>query len=226
MSIRTALLSALVAASLAACQTVPQGHVELAKDKLAPQAGRVGVVMSEPKVDLYLPGASCLLCYAAAALANTSLNTYSHTLKDDDLVQVKSEIVDMLRKKGVDAKVVDTPVEIRSLDSLKLGPNMATKDFGKYKANFDRLVVIDLQQVGFVRNYAAYFPTSEPKATVVATAYMVDLKTNALDWYDAITITKSAEGSWDEAPSFPGLTNAYYQTLELGKDALKKPFAN
>jgi hypothetical protein len=30
---------------------------------------------------------------------------------------------------------------------------------------------------------------------------------------------KSAESTWDEAPTFPGLTNAYYQALELAKDA-------
>ena len=227
MSIRTTLLGVLVAASLAACHTVPQGHLALAKDKLvAPQSGRVGVAMTEPAVDLYLPGAGCLLCLAAAAIANQSLNGYSHTLKDDDLLQVKAEIVEMLRKKGIDASAVDGPLDIKDLPKLDLGPNMATRDFGSFAKRYDRLVVIDVNQVGFVRTYSAYIPTSDPMATVDATAYMVDLKTNAYDWYERITITKQADGKWDEAPSFPGLTNAYFQALETGKDRIKQPFVD
>jgi len=224
MSIRTALLGVIVAASLAACQTVPQGPVALAHDKLGAQSGRIGVAMSEPKVDLYLPGAGCLLCMAAATMANSSLNTYSHTLKDDELVQVKGEIVELLRKKGVDASVVDGPLAINDLPSLKGGPNTSPRDFSSFAKRYDHLVVIDVRQLGFVRNYAAYVPTSDAKATVSGAAYMVDLKTNALEWYDNLAVLKAADGAWDEAPKFPGLTNAYFQAIELGKDQIKKPF--
>jgi hypothetical protein len=226
MSIRATLLGVFVAASLAACQTVPQAPVALAHDKLGAQSGRIGVAMSEPKVDLYLPGAGCLLCLAAATMANTSLNTYSHTLKDDDLVQVKGEIVELLKKKGIDASVVDGPLAIRDLPTLKLGPNTSPRDFSSLSKRFDHLVVIDVQQLGFVRNYAAYVPTSDARATLQGAAYMVDLKTNALEWYETLSLVKAADGKWDEAPAFPGLTNAYYQVIELGKDELKKPFVN
>jgi hypothetical protein len=225
MSIRTTLLGVFVAASLAACKTVPQAPVALSHEKLGAQSGRVGVAMSEPKVDLYLPGAGCLLCMAAATMANGSLNAYSHTLKDDDLVQVKAEIVELLRKKGVDASVVDGPLAIGDLPSLSLGRDTSPRDFGSFSKRFDRLVVIDVRQLGFVRNYASYVPTSDPKATLQGAAYMVDLKTNALEWYAPLSVVKAAEGKWDEAPAFPGLTNAYYQVIEIGKDELKKPHA-
>jgi hypothetical protein len=225
MSFRNVLLGVLVAASLAGCQTTPQAHIDLAKEKLSAQSGRVGVAMSEPKVDLYLPGAGCLLCYAAASLANTSLNNYSHTLKDDDLVQVKTEVVEMLRKKGVDASVVDAPLNIDDLPKQSLGPNTPPKDFSSFAKQYDRLVVIDIRQIGFVRNYAAYVPTSGAQATVVGAAYMVDLKSKAYDWYDTFSIVKSSDGDWDESPKFPGLTNAFYQVIELAKDQIKKPFA-
>ena len=85
--------------------------------------------------------------------------------------------------------------------------------------------MINVQQLGFVRNYAAYVPTSDAKATVSGIAYMVNLKTNAYEWFDHVSITRSADGAWDEAPAFPGLTNACFQAIEQAKDRMKAPFA-
>ena len=226
MKIRSALLCAFVAAFLGACATKPQMPVALSAAKLGPNAGHVGVALGEPKPDLYLPGANCLLCIGAATLANNSLNTYSKTLKDDEVVALKAELVDALRKKGVDAAAIDGIVDIRALPDLSLGDNMARKDFHTVAGKFDHIVVINVTQLGFERTYAAYVPTSDAKAVFRGTAYMIDLKTNAYEWYDSFGITKSADGAWDEGGSFPGLTNAYYQAIEQGKDQLKKPFAN
>jgi hypothetical protein len=41
-----------------------------------------------------------------------------------------------------------------------------------------------------------------------------------------VELAKGSDGPWDESPSFPGLTNAYFQVLEMGKDAFLKPFNN
>ncbi len=224
MSIRTTLLGVFVAASLAACQTPSQRPVNLAKDKIGAQTGRVGVVMSDIKTDLYLPGADCLLCIGVATMANTSLNVYSKTLKSDELQQVKGELVEILRKKGVEATVVDAPVAIRDLPKLSLGANMATRDFASFKDRFDHLIVIEVNKLGFERGYRAYVPTGPARATLQGSAYMVDLKTNAYEWYDVLTLWKGADGQWDEAPAFPGLTSAYYQAIEMGKDRVKQPF--
>ena len=47
-------------------------------------------------------------------MANSSLNTYSHGLKDDDLLSLKGEIVELLRKKGLDASAVDGAFDLRA----------------------------------------------------------------------------------------------------------------
>lgn len=226
MKFRTLLAGIAVAMSLAACQTAPQHPIAFSKESLGAQKGRVAVAMRTPPTDLYLPGASCLLCLGAATIANSSLNTYSKTLKVEDLVQVKAEVVELLRKKGIEAVVIDGQLDLAALPDLKLGPNMATKDFGsKFAKEYDHLVVINVQELGFVRNYAAYIPTSDAKATLKGYAFMVNLKTNAYEWYDPVQVTRGADGAWDEAPSFPGLTNAYFQAIEQAKDRMKAPFA-
>lgn len=61
-------------------------------------------------------------------------------------------------------------------------------------------------------------------AVVSGEGYLVNLNSNVLEWYLPINISKGADGNWDEAPKFPGLTNAYFQAIELGKEAIKKPF--
>lgn len=225
MNIRNLLASVAMAISLAACQTAPQNPISLTKESLAAKKGRVAVAVRAAKPDLYLPGAGCLLCLGAATIANSSLNTYAKTLKTDELLQVKTELVELMRKKGIDAVALDGQIDLDKLPDLKLGTNMATKDYAAVAKGFDHLVVINVQQVGFVRTYAAYVPTSDAKATVSAFAFMVDMKTNAYEWFDQLSITRSAEGAWDEAPSFPGLTNAYYQVVEQTKDRVKAPFA-
>lgn len=226
MKFRTLLAGVAVAMSLAACQTAPQNPIALTKENLAAQKGRVGVALRTPPTDLYLPGANCLLCMGAATIANSSLNTYSKTLKTEDLAQVRAEIVDLLKKRGIDAVAIDGQFDFASLADAKLGPNFADKDFAaKYGKDYEHLVVINVQQLGFVRNYAAYIPTSDAQATVQGFGYMVNLKTNAYEWYTHVQVTRSADGAWDEGGSFPGLTNAYFQAIEQAKDRVKAPFA-
>ncbi len=224
MNIRNLLAGIAVAMSLAACQTTPQYPIALSKDKLAAQKGRVAVAIHATKPDLYLPGASCLLCIGVATAANSSLNTYSKTLNTDEMLAVKTELVELLRKKGVDAVALDGQIDLYKLPDLKLGVNMATKDYTSAAKGFDHLIVVNVQQLGFVRNYAAYVPTSDAKATVSGFAFMVDLKTNAYEWFDQVQILRSADGAWDEGGSFPGLTNAYFQAIEQAKDRMKAPF--
>jgi hypothetical protein len=87
-------------------------------------------------------------------------------------------------------------------------------------------LVISITSLGFLRTYSAYIPTSPPKGLLEGVGYMVNLKTNNYEWYERVTIIKSADGNWDEPPQFPGLTNAYFQTLELGKDSFLRTFGN
>ena len=105
---------------------------------------------------------------------------------------------------------------------------MAKKDFTSLaqKYGIDKLVIIHIATLGFERKYAGYLPTSDPKGILRGTGYMVNLKSNTYEWYQPVEVIKSADKTWDEAPKYPGLTNAYFQVLELGKDSFLKPFSD
>lgn len=229
MKIRFAIALVAIASLLGGCASVPQPPLPVAKELLASKTTKVGVAMTAlPKVDTAFPGAGCLLCMAAASIANNSLTSHVQTLTVEDLPQLKGQLVKSLRAKGLNAVAIDDPLDLKNLPSFSAkAPNFATKDFSALKAKYkvDKLLVIDIAALGAWRDYSAYIPTSDPKAVFKGTGYIVDLGNNALDWYLPVDIVKSADQKWDEPPKFPGLTNAYYQVIELGKDAFSKPFA-
>lgn len=230
MNARIGFALAALAVFLNGCASPPQQSVFLSQNALGSQAGRVGVAMTAlPKVDTHLRGAGCLLCMAAAAVANSSLTSHAQTLPHEDLSKLKNDVAELLRKKGTAVTVVDEHIDLDQLADYAIkGPNVANKDFTllRQKYNVDKLLVIDITALGFVRPYSAYIPTGDPKGMLEGKGYIVNLKSNAYEWYVPVSIVRSADGKWDEPPKFPGLTNAYFQTLELGKDVLLKPFRN
>lgn len=180
-----------------------------------------------PTADTVFPGAGCLLCLAAASVANSDLTAHARTLPADDLPRLRELVADLVRKRGSNAKVITDDVKVDDLPNASAqGPNVARKDFSALQKRYDvdKLVVVSIASLGFERTYASYIPTSDPKAVMRGVAYMVDLKSNAYDWYQPIALLRSSDGPWDEPKKFPGLTNAYFQVLELGKDEILKPF--
>jgi hypothetical protein len=230
MKLKIGLALAIIAFFLGGCASAPQLPVKLEPSALTTKPARIGVAMTAlPKPDTYLPGADCLLCYAAASLANRELTVHTQTLPHEDLPKLKSEIADLIRKKGGDAVVIAEEIKLDDLPNLESkGPNIAGKDFSslRKKHSIDKLVVINVGTLGFWRTYASYIPTADPKAIIGGTGYMVNLNNNTYEWYLPISIMKSADKNWDEPPKFPGLTNAYFQALELGRDSFLKPFSN
>src|SRR5215472_7523152 len=102
MSARFLLLSCGAAIGLlSGCASTPQGPVPASAEFIAAHSGRIGVVMSPlPKVDTSFPGAYCLLCLAAASMANSALTSHTHTLTAEEVAAYRGAIVEALRKKG------------------------------------------------------------------------------------------------------------------------------
>jgi hypothetical protein len=228
MKLRTGLGLLTCVAFLGGCADAPQKPIPLNAAAVSTKNQRIGVGMTAlPKVDTSFPGAGCLLCLAAASIANSALTTHTQTLPYEDIPRLKNDVAELLRKHGADATVIPDVLDISGLpDNSVKGPNVAKKDFSslRKKYNIDKLVVINIAMLGMERAYSSYIPTSDPKSIFRGTGYMVDLNNNAYTWYLPVQVTKSADGKWDEPPKFPGLTNAYFQALEIGKDDFLKPF--
>jgi len=230
MKFRFGLAAAAAAVFLTGCATPPQNPVAMGANTFAEQGQRVGVAMSKmPKVDTSFPGAGCLLCAAAASVANSSLTSHTQTLPADDLARLKSDIAEALKLKGQVPVVIEEAIIVGDLPkSSSTAPNAARRDYSSLKAKYklDKLVVVELSEVGITRPYSAYVPTGEPKGVVSGVSYLVNLKDNSYEWYLPVLQQKGAQGAWDEAPKFPGLSNAYFQVVEEARDSILKPLAN
>jgi hypothetical protein len=219
---------ALITLMLTGCAATPQAPVELNANLWENKEATIGIVMTAvPKPDLYLPGADCLLCIAAASVANSSIDKHVDTFNDENLADIKNDIAKRLNSRNIKTVVI---TELLKMDSIpekeSKTPNAARHDFSKLaqKYGLTHVLVIDVKLLGIHRTYASYVPTSDPKGVFTGTGYLVDMKSSTYQWYMPIEIYKSADGEWDEAPAFPALTNAYYQALATGKDQILSKF--
>lgn len=226
------LVCLLVAAGLFGCAAPVQQPVNLASNYFSSaqaKGGRIGVVMSQlPKPDTQFPGAFCLLCMAVANGAHSTLSKEVQSFSTAELKPLPAELVTLLRKQGLDAMLIDEPLKLADLPDLGASDpaNKTRKNFGALKAKhqLDRLLLVDISVLGVWRSYSAYVPQDVPKAVLMGSASLIDLSNHALEWFLPLSVSRAAEGTWDEPPNFPGLSNAYYQVLESGMDQVKKPF--
>jgi hypothetical protein len=223
-------IATLAALILSGCAT-PQYPDKLALETLTPQSGRIGIAMGPiPKANTYFPGTSCLMCLSVASIANAKLTTHTQTLSGEDLLKLKNDISTLLGEQGIQTQIIEETFDIRDLSSIWFGSkeaNIAHKDFTTLRAkyNIDKLIVITINTLGFVRPYYTYAPIGEPQGALEGVGYMVDLATNRYEWYQPVSILRSAAGNWKEPPQFPYLTSAYFRALEAGKKEFMKPFA-
>ena len=222
------LVTAVLAILLPGCATSPQAPVPLVLSESVPKNARIAVASTAmPKVNTFFPGANFLLCLAFAEASNGSLTRHTQQLPHEDLPQLKEKIAALLREKGGEVIVANEPLDISKLPkNSKKAENAAPHDFTTLAKKYDvqKLVVVEIQMLGMVRDYSAYIPTSAPRAVMVGHGYMVNLSDNRYEWFAPVNVARSAEGNWDEAPRFPGLSNAYFQVIEAGKEAYLEPF--
>lgn len=195
---------------------------------LIPKEQKIGLYVSPiPKISTSFPGASCLLCIGAASLANSSLTKQVETFQADELAKAKAMITQQLKAKGYEVVVIDSLIAEKKLAKIKpVVGSTITKNYSAYKTQYgvDQLLVVNFSTVGVVRQYSSYIPNGAPQATITTQFYMIDIARNAYSFFAPINIVKSADGEWDAPPTFPAMTNAFYQSEEEAIDLLKKPF--
>lgn len=221
------LFGLFLTAFLSGCVTAPQQPIAFDPVKL-PEEEKIGVLIDVvPAPQTSYPGAGCLLCLATAAAANTSLANHVKTFATDDLSGLDSHLVSSLNAAGYSAVVIHNAGKIAELPKIKSkAANASRYDFSRLTlpAEVNHLLVVEFEYVGVQRNYSSYIPTGAPQALVAASSYLVDLTSNTYKWYKPLKVYQSAEGEWYEPPTFPGMTNAYYQAIESVRDAIIQSF--
>lgn len=211
----------LLLSFLGGCASQPQLPVAYSDQSFNPSS-KIGLAVSEiPMPALSYPGAGCLLCLAAASAANGNLSKHVKTLSPKDLERIASMVQKRMSELGYDIIIIDSPLYVKNLQKFSSKePNTAKKDFSYFKETYDidYLIGIELDVVGLQRFYAGYAPTTPPQVIASGRQYAVRISDNTYTWFKPLNILRNAEGEWKESPNYPGLTNAYYQVIEMVLD--------
>ena len=226
MAAARTLVLALCLALLAGCAT-PKNPIALQPAQIGPGLGRVGLVFNAPpKPGMHFEGVNGLIGMLVVETMHAPLAAHAQTLPTEPWMQLRADLMQLLRKRGVDVVVIEG-VNIPALPSAPNDVDSAGKDFRPLRAQFnvDRVLVINVGRLGFTRKYSGQIPVTDPQAQIGAAGYMVNLQTNRLDWHESIGPQRAAGGPWDEPPHYPRLSKAYAEVVEMAKDQLRKPFA-
>lgn len=212
---------------IAACATTPQQAIPLQNQVWQRNADKVILVVKQtPEPTFSTPGAGCLLCIGVARAAHGSLIEQVESWSPDELNTLESSLRLQLEQLGLTVQTVSWE-DIKELPGYGGSePNAADKDFSEFarENGASHIVVLKVDSQGVSRNYASYVPTGDPTAKIVGQAYLVSVESNLYEWYQPIETNVKARGEWDEPPNFPGLTNAYFQAIEMVKGDILRPF--
>lgn len=209
------------------CATAPQDPIALTNDFYDEPAKVAIYQKSFPETaSMTMPGAACLLCMAAAAVANDAVSGHTQTLSTEELSTAVEGLEAALEEQGMGVEWVDIEEPMQRLPRFKSPEesDYPREDYRELRevVDADHLMVIEFGHIGVERTYANYVPTSSPQGAVTGTLYMVDLNTNEYYLFDPIHVRVPVEGDWKEPPDFPGVTMAYFEALERAKIQIGK----
>ncbi len=213
------------------CSVSPQKPISLDTQFYNVKSEKIGLYLDTiPKANTYFPGASCLLCLAAAEIANSDLTEHVQGLPNSEVDISLNIVEEILKANGLEVVRVEQPINISELKKFSTDNELipyARKDFRSLKSSLgvDKLVVIDINRLGIYRSYSAYLPTSDPLGYVAGNISVIDLSDNQYKLYEPVNIKTKVKGEWDEPNQFPGVTTAYFQSTEVLKEKVKTLFS-
>lgn len=216
---------AAILAALVGCAT-PQPPVPLDQTFYAQNDGKtVGLMLKAPEAPgLALEGNIGLLDYAIIAAATSSLSSHIESQDLGEFLAVSEELSLGLENEGFTTVRLEAPEKEPKLAKFKDPDSGDTVYYAKQdhrdlaeQHKVDYLLKLTATSAGLTRPYYGFVPTDAPRAVFNVHGELIDLSTNQLLWYANIAQSAYATGEWDEAPSFPGLTNTYYVVMNKAK---------
>lgn len=207
----------------------PQSEVALNTDVLSRDDIKIGIYYEAPedKATTHIWGANCLLCYAFASALTNGLDSHlESTISTDELDAIKDLVHSQYSSRFANVKLVQLSTPLDDFKDFEDQLGFADKDLRDVKSelDIDVLVVVQLRSYGAYRSFSDYVPNGDPKGHLAGLLYSVDLNTNAYLQYLSINEKVQPGGPWDEPPSYPNVTTAYYQAVENVKAKIAKSF--
>lgn len=217
---------------LSACASV--GTTVPMKNEFWSQTDRsISVALAKlPDTQPHKAGAQGLLDIAInEAMADELSKALKTITLTDSYGGARSEVVKRMQERGLKASFVDKQIDINVLQDFSTEDKSriyALKDFRPLKADLgsDRLLVFTVTQVGTLRSYYGFIPTSRPSAILNARGEIVDLQTNEVLWRDTTSNTAQIADPWDQPPDFKNVDAAVRKVIDDARKAMLEKLFN
>lgn len=173
-------------------------------------------------------GSQGLLDIAINNSMATGLTKHVSTLDLSDFYSIKNDLKEHIAEKNVQVVVLPEDFELPKLVKFEKKENFAKLDYRvlKQQLGTDQLLIINVNQLGTIRNYYGFMPIGAPKAIFSGVGELIDLSTNQILWHKPVNLEKVISGKWDEPKQYPNLTKAIFKVTEMGKKELFSPLKN
>ncbi|NRF69017.1 hypothetical protein HLB44_18650 [Aquincola sp. S2] len=194
----------------------------------------VGVVVQlpeRPNVWEYDPerggAAGGLLQLGIVTAVTSKLTAHAKSLPTDELRAVESELMRALQKKGVAARSFSDSELMKTFKPDRFDAKDGTSHVRdmrplRDRLGVERLLVVTVGQVGFNYPFSGVIPMAagDPMAYVGGEAYLLDLRTNAYQWYKKVRTLRGVGKTWDQPPAYPALTAKFFEAVEVAKEEI------
>ncbi len=180
-----------------------------------------------PKAALYQQGQQGLLDVVVSDVVTHKFNDYLKTVDTKEIASLSPQFAKALKARGIKTEVSTQPLNLRRLPrSGKSSKQFAHKNFTVLagELNADKILLVDIKQLGATRSYYGPIPLGAPKAICKLEGQLVDLKTNKVLWRYTSDVTVPVSGKWDQAPHYPNFNTAIHKAMRIAKQELFDSF--
>ncbi len=193
---------------------------------------RIAVIVSElpTELGLFKEGGQGLLDIAINSAATKGVNEKLSNLDPTPFLGVRTKFVEKLSSKGFTVDAYKKLINIKGLPKREKKTGYSKLDlttiFEETKA--DRVIMLQLNKYGAVRNYYGFIPLSDPQGLAVVEGMMIN-KGHKIEWNTSDSIIDSyikepVNGEWKQKPDYTNLINASKRALEKSQNVLLDRF--
>lgn len=156
----------------------------------------------------------CLIDIAINNVVTNQFGKYLEKLDSDWYHSLPQKFIAQFKQRHISAEIYPTDID----------PKQNKKGVFNVSTDGDKLLVIELQHLGAIRDYYGFIPTSTPKVYCVLKGQLIDQQDKKVLWRHVVKIEDPVQGNWDQPPYYPNFTNAFKEAMVSAQEEIVNSF--
>ncbi|MBU0744376.1 MAG: hypothetical protein KKE11_03300 [Gammaproteobacteria bacterium] len=203
-------------AFLSGCVT-PEHNVKLPNSFWQTTNHKITVAKTKPKNKpaLYKTGQQGVLDMAISAAVTQTLNKHlAKTNLDWYYKGLPQKFVTRLKQHNISSQIYQ----------INIDPKQKKNATAIVHMDGDKLLLLELQTLGAIRNYYGFIPLGVPRAYCHLKGELIDKQNKNVLWRHVAKIEERVQGNWDQPPSYPNFTNALKEAVNSAQEEIIDSF--